>query len=135
MKKKPSTKKQFAMKRTSSRGIWRWRVGMFAASFILVVIGTGLFFYPYQRMQPAPVSSLFSSYQARIMTWIAERKLRLQRHAIAKQATPAAAASAISKNEVEPAIRFEFYTSLPNMRIEPTIEKQQTTTRVSKTKL
>ncbi len=72
---------------------------------------------------------LISAHVAKAEAWVSARKDRIKQEVEkVKQLTS-------GHQEPPPPIRFEFYTSLPNMRIEPTIEKQQTTTRVSKTKL
>lgn len=99
-------KKILAVKRTSKLARLRW---FFVVSVLVLVAGAVLFLHHANRRPGVPI--VINGYIAKIKTWVATRKSRIN-HGINKVKQLAA-----NKNEAEPEVHFEFYNTLPNMQV------------------
>jgi|GEM_PF-3083606 hypothetical protein len=104
-------KKRYSEKRSAQQG---WRRTIFVFIFLLLLSGIGFGIYHYKNQ--------FSL----LANWFSERKNHLQ-----QGMTKVKQLTVNKKAEPEP-IHFEFYTTLPNMQVKPSVPPVEDSKRIAK---
>lgn len=101
--------KDFRYKNSNANRNVKKRWFLLLIALISVGGGAGFLFYEYTHQQ-----SVLAPFFARINTWIVDHKTNLQKGLAAKGIIKS---NAVSKQDTESQIHFEFYNALPNMQV------------------
>lgn len=116
------TRKKFGAKRISPTtrfvaGQARWRWLLLIGVLAILLFGVGIFINNYKKQTPMALK--VSGYFSQITSWITERKNHF-RHNLTK-----AKPLATNKIDEEPQIHFEFYNTLPNMKVAVSVDANE----------
>lgn len=92
-------KRQLSKKRGQQGSRWRWLAGI----TVIVAALCGVVWWK---------ASIITAYYAKFSTWVADKRTHL-----VKPTTHPIKRVAANQGDAEPQIHFEFYTTLPNVRV------------------